>query len=175
MNRYGFRLATIADLPDVLTIVEDAKRRLARHQSGQWQDGNPSQETLVADIRHHQLYVAIDGQVIIGMLAVLDDEPAYKTLESGAWHRHGSYLVIHRFATSEVYLNKGVGTFMISQVEKLAKNRLIPLIRIDTHDKNLEMKALILKCGFYECGTTLIDGTKLRTVYEKFLYDTTLE
>lgn len=169
MNNYGFRLARETDLEKVMTIVFDAQKRLALHQSGQWQDGHPTRETIINDIEQKHLYVSTFEDEVVGMMAVLTHEPSYDHLLSGAWRHEGPYLVVHRFATHRMFLNKGVGTFMLSQIEILAKGVKTHLIRVDTHAKNKEMDALLLKCGFVVCGTTLIDQTKLRTVYEKYL------
>jgi GNAT superfamily N-acetyltransferase len=169
MENYVFRKATIDDLEAVLFVINKAKERMKSHMSGQWQDGSPSKETFVNDINEEHLYVLTTFDKVICVLALLDHESAYDTLLSGEWLHNLPYKVIHRFAVHEDYLGKGVASFMLKSAELQAKSEGIRQVRIDTHERNVPMVKLLLKNGYVQCGSTLIEGTKLRIVFEKVI------
>lgn len=169
MENYVFRKATMDDLEAVLFIIDKAKERMKSHMSGQWQDGSPSKETFIRDIKEEHLYVLTTFDKVIGVLALLDHEGAYDTLLSGEWLHNIPYKVIHRFAVHEAYLGMGVASFMLKSAELLAKSEGVQQIRIDTHERNIPMVKLLIKNGYVQCGSTLIEGTKLRIVFEKVI------
>lgn len=171
MNKVQFSLATLKELPEILEVIKDARAFLKLQNSGQWQDGTPSEQTIKRDIEAKQFYVAkLDNQVI-GVLALLNHEVAYDHLLTGSWDHQTPYKVIHRFAVLRPYTKQGVASYMLDACENLAKQDNIHLIRVDTHEKNIPMTKLLLKKGYLIKGTTLIEGTKLRTVFEKYLRD----
>lgn len=169
MNTMNFRLATLDDLTDILFIIEQARERMKHHHSGQWQDGTPSKETIMRDIDGHHFFVATRNNLIVGVTAVLDYEEAYQNLIVGQWTYEGPYKVIHRFAVHKDYLHQGVASFMLESIEHMAINEGVKLIRIDTHEKNIEMLNFLRKQGFINCGTTYIEKTKIRLVFEKLI------
>lgn len=164
-----FSLAEYDDLSKIMSVIHDAQTFLKSQDSGQWQDGYPTEEILRIDINQQRLYVAKDGKEICGLCAVLNYDPDYATLTSGSWIIKVPYLVIHRFAVSDKYRRSGVGRFMLSEAEKLAKRQQIVDIKVDTHVKNLPMISLLQKCGFEKRGEVLLQKTKERIVFEKVL------
>lgn len=171
INRIQLSLATLVDLPQILHVIDDGRAALKLQNSGQWKDGTPSEQTIRSDIESQHFYVdKIDNQVI-GVLALLDHEVAYDRLLTGTWDYDVPYKVIHRFAVLRPFTRQGVASRMLLACEQLAKIDGVFLIRIDTHEKNIPMTKLLLKNGYKIKGTTLIEGTKLRTVFEKYLSD----
>lgn len=169
MENYELRRAFLNDLPAIMVIIDDAGRRMKSHESGQWQDRTPRQETFINDIENNYLYVAASNNLIVGVMAVLDYEKGYEKLLTGQWSNNDPYLVLHRFAVKNDYLRKGVASFMLKEAENLTKTRHIWQIRIDTHEKNLEMISLLVKNQYIKKGSTLIEDTKLRIVFEKII------
>lgn len=166
-DSYQFRKARDEDLEAILLIIEDARKRMKAHQSGQWQDGSPSRAVIEKDIKDGNFYVAVMLDKPIAVMAVLDYEEAYESLLSGEWAHQGRYKVIHRFAVASDYLSRGVATFMLKMCEALALAEGVHLIRIDTHEKNIPMVKLLKKNGYQKRGSTLIEKTKPRIVFEK--------
>jgi len=164
-----FVLAEYDDLPKIMSIIHDAQVFLKTQNSGQWQDGYPTEDILRIDINHQRLYVAKDRKEICGVCAVLNYDPDYATLTSGSWVIKVPYLVVHRFAVSDKYRRSGVAKFMLSETEKLAKKQQINDIKIDTHEKNIPMITLLSKSGFEKRGEVLLQQTKQRIVFEKVL------
>lgn len=161
--------ATLTDLPSIMKVIEDAQAVLKLQHSGQWQDGSPSIVTIRNDIENHQCYVAKKENIVVGVFALLAHEPAYDHLLSGAWKYQAPYFVIHRVAVTSSFAKQGIATKMLHDCERIAKQHHIHVLRVDTHDKNIPMKNLLIKQGYQFAGTTLIDGTKLRSAYEKYI------
>lgn len=164
-----FSLATYDDLPSILLIIHDAQEFMKSQNSGQWQDGSPSESAFRNDVNNQRLYVAKDGKEVCGVCALLNYDPDYSQLTTGSWIIKEPYIVIHRFAVSSKHRGSGIAQFMISETEKLAKREQIIDIKADTHEKNIPMISLLIKCGFQKRGEVLLEKTKQRVVFEKVL------
>jgi len=164
-----FVLADYDDLPSILVIIHDAQAFMKTQNSGQWQDGSPSEQTLRNDINNQRLYIAKDGKEICGVCALLNYDPDYAHLTSGSWIIKEPYIVIHRFAVSGQHRRSGIAKYMILEAEKLAKRQQIIDIKADTHEKNIPMISLLQKSGFERRGEVLLEKTKQRVVFEKVL------
>jgi len=168
-NNKTLMLAKLFDLEEILVIIEDARKFMSAQGSGQWQDGTPNKVTITNDIKNNNFYVCKMQNEIVGVLALLEYEEGYDKLLTGRWQHLGPYFVIHRFATKRSQFSKGVATFMLKEVEQIARKNNTYIIKVDTHEKNTPMCNLLLKNGYQVAGTTLIEQTKLRVVFEKYL------
>lgn len=157
------------DIEEIMKIIRDAQAMMALQGTGQWQDGTPAKATILRDINNGHFYVAKDDEIIIGVMAFLDEDPEYQNLLTGAWHYGPRYKVIHRFAIKGSYRQQGVGSFLLKEAETMAKNQGVDTIRIDTHEKNIPMTRLLEKNGYQAVGTVILEKTKLRTAFEKLL------
>lgn len=157
------------DIEEIMGVIRDAQAMMAMQGSGQWQDGTPARATILQDIENEHFYLAKDDDTIIGVMALLDYDAEYQHLLTGAWHYGPRYKVIHRFAIKGTYRQQGVGACLLKEAEKMAKSQGVDTIRIDTHEKNIPMTKLLEKNGYQAVGTVILDKTKLRTVFEKFL------
>ncbi len=100
---------------------------------------------------------------------MLDYEADYEELLEGQWLQLGSYVVIHRMAISTSHRGKGYGRFALAQVEALARAKHVGSIRVDTHEKNRPMIALLQKMGYQKIGIVLLTNFKRRIAFEKVL------
>ncbi len=164
-----FVLASLEDLSKIMEIIHAAQAFMRSQNSGQWQDGNPTEAQIRQDIEKRRYYVAKDGEIVLGCGAVLGHEPDYDRLISGSWKQDVPYLVIHRFAVSTQYHHSGIGTYMLNRIVEMAKKRGIPEVRVDTHEKNIPMISLLTKNGFEKRGIAMLGGTKERIVFEKII------
>ena len=85
------------------------------------------------------------------------------------------YAAIHRCATAEAALKRGVMAFLFASAEDLARRAGRSSIRIDTHPGNLAMRSFLAKQGFSELSAFKL-STKgdaetdiVRIAYEKLL------
>ncbi len=161
--------ASFIDIDAIMSIIDEARQFMKSQLSGQWQDGTPRRSTILDDIAQQRFFVARLKDRIVGCFALLDDEPGYQHLLRGQWRQDGPYLVIHRFATHRDCFGQGIASYMLAQIEVMAKHRQINIIRVDTHVRNIPMLNLLVKHGYIRCGSTLIEKNKLRDVFEKLL------
>lgn len=160
------RKATEADLGRIMGIYARARAFMA-------QTGNPDQwgptswppEGLVRqDIASSRSLVCVaDGRVVgVFFYDYGDDiEPAYRTIEDGAWADAGPYGVVHRIASDGT--RRGVGSFCLGWALARCGH-----LRIDTHPDNLVMQGLLAKLGFERRGIIHVEEDDYpRYAYEK--------
>lgn len=164
-----FRKAKPSDFDEIWEILSDAIQRRKNEGSNQWQDGYPNQNVLQKDIEKGNGYVLVLDQIIIGYIVILiNDEPVYKDIV-GSWLTNGDFVVFHRVAISNKYLNKGFASNIFQLVEKFAKEHNISSIKADTNFDNKPMLSLFDKFGYKYCGEVYFRGSP-RRAYEKILF-----
>ncbi len=165
---YNFRKATLAEVPQIWTILQQAILRRKNDGSQQWQDGYPNEEIIKTDIEKGIAYVLTGDDEIMGYAAVIfNDEPAYDDIK-GAWLSTGDFIVIHRIAISDKQSGKGLAKLIMSFTEDIALKNNIFSVKVDTNFDNPAMLKTFEKCGYSYCGEVMLrDG--LRKAYEKLL------
>jgi len=157
------RKATESDLSSILKIYETAREYMRKTGNpDQWGEEYPKKELLEEDIKKGELYVGEDSDVKIHFVFafIVGDDPTYSYIENGNWICDAPYGTIHRIASDG----------MVSDVVKTAVDyceKIIPSIRIDTHEKNKTMRHVLKKLGFVECGIIYIDDGTPRIAYQK--------
>lgn len=155
MNDVMIRKATMADIPDIITIYNSAKAFMRRSGNmTQWINGYPGEREILNDIAKSNLYVGLDAEGTIELVFafIIGNDPTYDVID-GSWLNDEPYGTIHRIAS----LGRRGGAvdrcvdFCLSKVEN---------IRIDTHRDNLPMFSALERCGFKHCGVIICaDGT----------------
>ena len=160
------RKAISNEISFIWEILAAAIERRKADGSSQWQDGYPNEAVIADDINRQCGYVLVEGKTIIGYCAlILNDEPAYKTIE-GQWLSNTDFMVIHRIAIASDYLDKGFAQTMLTYIEELAKEQHIHSLRADTNFDNAAMLHLLQKMGYHYCGEVMMRGGK-REAFEK--------
>ncbi len=162
------RLARKQDLPQIMSIIEQAKRRLQLLQVDQWQDGYPNEEAILNDIARKQGHVFTkNGEIVAYSAIVFEPDPYYAVID-GKWLSDNPYVVVHRIAVCDERAHTGIARHILDQAEKLAVKKGIRAFRIDTHFANRYMRNLIRNSGFTLCGIVQVRDGK-RMAYEKSL------
>lgn len=168
---YNFRQATPDDAPAIWAILQQDIARRKADGSNQWQDGYPNLDVVKKDIECGIGYVLLDGDIITGYCAVLEnDEPAYNDIQ-GRWLTNGDFLVVHRVAVSDAHAGKGLGKTMMECIEKLALKKNIFSIKADTNFDNIAMLRTFEKLGYIYCGKVYFRGSA-RMAFEKVIIKT---
>jgi len=157
------------DIPRIMEIIEQAKRRMRKQGLDQWQDGYPNEAALQNDITLHQGHIFQKaGQIVAYAAIVFDPDPYYQKIE-GQWLSSGeTYITVHRIAIHEEWLRHGFAQHIIKYAEKKALREGVRWFRIDTHHDNIAMRNMIREAGFTLCGIVQVrDGKRL--AYEKRL------
>ena len=162
MKGRTFRLATMADVPRIMQLIDEA-RGIMRScgNMNQWTDGYPSLETIEHDINNGHCYLCIEeGREVIASFAFIPGpEPTYKEIYEGQWLDDKPYHVVHRLASSAA--SHGVFNDVMDYCMEVAGN-----LRIDTHRDNVIMRHVIDRYGFAYCGIIYLINGDERLAYQ---------
>ncbi len=147
----NIRLATLADIDAVMRLVKQVVPIMQATGNLQWDNNYPNAEIFTADVQAGQLWVAdLDGE-IAGVIAItLEQEPEYAQVPE--WDITEPAVVAHRLAVSPDMQGKGIANSLLQQCEVVARQKDIPLIRLDTNTVNRPMQNLFLKIGYHLGG-----------------------
>lgn len=155
------RLATTADLSEILSVYAHARAFMAEHGNPtQWGTTYPAVEIVEEDISLQRLYVDVQDGVICGVfMFAIGEDPTYGYIEDGTWLDNSPYGVIHRIASS------GTVPGTLSRCLDFCRSKICHL-RIDTHADNHPMQHLLDKMGFTRCGIVYMEDRSARIAYE---------
>lgn len=165
-----FRKTKLNDVKNIMKIIDQAKDYLKSEKIDQWQNKYPNEDTIIEDINNGNSYVLMKGNNIIGTTALIFDiEETYNSIYNGKWISNNDYAVIHRIAMDVNYKGKDLGGRVINEVEKIALEKNIHSIKVDTHRKNISMKNFLKKNNFKYCGVIYLEDGNERLAFEKLL------
>ena len=167
------KLSTLENITEIMTIIKDAKELLASLKIDQWQNGYPNAAQVEQDILKGESYVVLsdENQVIATSMFTTNKEPTYQIIEEGSWKVDESknYGVIHRMAIKKEYRKQGLATLLFDEFHQQLKSKNIQSLKIDTHEENLGMQALIKKIGYQYCGIIYTNYGAKRLAFEKVI------
>lgn len=165
------RLSTFDDIPQIETIINDAKAYLASQNIDQWQNGYPNAAQVENDIKKGESFVVVneDNTIMATSMFTLRKEPTYKKIIDGNWliSEDEIYGVIHRMAIKKEFRKLGLATFLFDEFHQQLKDKNIQSLKIDTHENNLGMQSLIKKLGYTYCGIIYTSYNAKRLAFEK--------
>ena len=160
------------DLTEIMQVIGQAQAYLASQHIEQWQNGYPNETAILKDIKNKESYIvkSEDSSLIATAMFTTRNEATYKTIE-GDWitETDASYGVIHRMAVNKGFRGTGIAKFIFNQCEQTLKHNKIQSMRIDTHEDNLGMQALLKKLGYVFCGVIYLDNSEKRLAFEKLI------
>ena len=144
------RLATLADVPQIMQLIAEVVPAMITLGNFQWDSTYPNAQVFEKDIALNQLWVAdVDG-AIAGVSAITtDQEPEYADV---GWDINETAIVTHRLAVSQNYRGRGIAAALLMQAEKEAITRGINFLRIDTNTTNQATQKLFPKLGYKFAG-----------------------
>ena len=167
-----FLTAKKEDLYRIMQIIAEAQAYLAVQYIDQWQNGYPNEQTILKDIQNDESYIveSEDSIQIATAMFTTKKEPTYKNIE-GRWltKTNANYGVIHRMAVGERFRGTGIAKFIFNHCEQTLKQTSIQSMRIDTHEDNLGMQALLKRLGYVFCGVIYLENNDKRLAYEKLI------
>ena len=166
------QLSTFEDIPAIIAIINDAKEYLASQKIDQWQNGYPNAEQVANDIKNNESYVVVndENEAIATAMFTTNPEPTYKIID-GNWNidENEKYGVVHRMAIKKEFRKFGLATFMFHEFHMQLLEKNIKSLKIDTHEKNQGMQALIKKLGYTYCGIIYTNYHAKRVAFEKVI------
>lgn len=167
------RLSSLNDVPRIMEIINDAKALLKSLNIDQWQNGYPNAEQIENDIKNEESYVIVnaDNVIVATTMFTTRSEPTYKKVFDGNWiiDENLPYGVIHRLAMSKNFRGQGIAKFVFEHLHLKLKQQNIKSLKIDTHEENLGMQALIKKMGYQYCGIIYTNYAAKRLAFEKVI------
>lgn len=116
----------------------------------QWDDTYPNPAVFEKDISLNQLWLAELAGAIAGIAAITTDQDA--EYAQVGWDLHETAIVTHRLAVSPDHQGKGIALALMEQAEKVAINRHISVLRVDTNSRNEATQKLFPKLGYSYAG-----------------------
>ena len=169
--QFKYRKAEANDLSSVMRIYRDAQTFMEEHKNPQWLKGFPDENDVKGGILGGLMYVVTSGNEIAAVFSATGYDGDYDKI-NGKWLTQGDgYLAVHRVAVDGGFRGTGAAKYILNfAAEEIAKSRGRISIRMDTHEKNIPMRALLSSQGFVQCGTvTLIRDDTSRLAFEKIL------
>jgi len=162
------RKAEIEDRDIIWSILQQAIERRKQDGSTQWQQGYPNLDTVESDIAKGFGYVlTVDGEIAVYTALILNDEPAYSTIE-GAWLSNGEFVVVHRVAIDEKFAGQGLAKKLFDHIEDFTREQGIQSIKVDTNYDNIAMLKILESKGYSYCGEVFLAGG-MRKAFEKII------
>jgi N-acetylglutamate synthase-like GNAT family acetyltransferase len=161
------RLATLHDIPQILTLIDDLIPVMKTAGNFQWDNDYPNKQVFTQDIEFNQLWVAEIAGAIAGVAAITTDQDA-EYAQAGLDITETA-IVTHRLAVNINYQGRGVAAALLKQAEHEAIRRAINILRIDTNIANQATQKLFPKLGYVlagEISLTIRPGLKF-LCYEK--------
>ena len=144
------RPARPEDLDAVWPLVRRAVAGMRALGNPQWGEDYPTRADYEGDIARGELFAAFDGETLAGVTCINTAEaPEYDPLP---WTTHRPAVVIHRMAVDPQLQHRGVGRAFFTFAQKLALDRGVTALRIDTYCENHRMQQLIRKMGYTPVG-----------------------
>jgi Acetyltransferases len=163
-----FRKAEHRDKEAIMDIIHQAQISLKEANIDQWQNQYPNLESIGNDIALGIGYVVEKEHEVVATVAYsFDGDDNYLHPVSGAWEINGGYAVIHRIAVQSQYQGRGISDFMMEEFVKLAQEKQVASIRVDTHKENKKMQSYLARHGFNRIGVIRLKDGALREAFEK--------
>lgn len=155
------RKSTEKDIRQIMDIFAVARQYMEKSgNKTQWGNEYPSVDLVRSDIASSNSYVIVDNEEVVGTFTfIIGEEPTYRIIENGNWHRNEIYGTIHRVASNGK--KHGIAKMCFDFCSKQ-----IDYLRVDTHKDNLTMQNAIAKFGFRECGIIHVKDGSERIAYD---------
>jgi ribosomal protein S18 acetylase RimI-like enzyme len=139
------------DLNKIVEMYIIARRDLKENDIHQWDYNDPSIQMLQKDIEAGNLYVARDGDRILG--SVVLDENAEDEHEDIEWNvEEGRAIYLHRLVVHLDYQGEGTGKLLMSFADQFAKDHGYSSIRLDAYKENDIARNLYEQFGYEKAG-----------------------
>ncbi|MBK0378340.1 GNAT family N-acetyltransferase [Mucilaginibacter segetis] len=149
------RRAKLTDIPQIMNIINEVVPIMIAAGNLQWDDYYPNAEVFKNDISLEQLWVAdIDGRIAGAAAITTEQSPEYAAI---GWDITQTAIVTHRLVVNPEYRGQGIAAALLQQAERVAVQRNIKLLRIDTNTKNEATQKLFPKMGYIYAGEIGLD------------------
>jgi ribosomal protein S18 acetylase RimI-like enzyme len=90
-----------------------------------------------------------DGAIAAVAAITFEQEPDYAQV---GWDIHEPAVVVHRLAVDPAYRGAGLARALMQHAETIARQREIPVLRVDTSVQNAAAQSMFAKLGYTLAG-----------------------
>jgi len=176
----NIRKASNSDLEGILTIISQCAAQLRSNGIEQWDDEYPTREMIAGNIASGLVYVGTSPGPETAGGPGAGQETVIATLTIGAekndeYHRHihwklddGQNLFFNQLAVLPAYQGNGLASQFMDFAEHLAERQEVRSLRLDAHEKSLDLRDWYRRRGYQERGTVPYrNGTRIYIAMEK--------
>ena len=155
----SIRKANINDLSYIMNMYKSCVHGMLKHGVTQWDKTYPNTQVVKQDIIAKTYYVFIEKKIIIGGINIdRKQDPAYLNIK---WNgKNSDFLVVHRLGVMYNCWNKKVGKKLMFFAEKLAKEKKLNFIRLDTYSGNPKAIAFYQHLNYKNLGPIFLKPNK---------------
>ncbi len=140
-----FRLATINDLNEIKLMYSKLIDEMNKNGIEIWDEIYPN-DYFINDIENKSLYVLLKDNKIVGAFALSEEHKGEKEVE---WENTNvKCLYIDRLGVNVECTKKGIGTELLSNALRFAKEKTVDYLRLFVIDYNIPAIKLYEKFGF---------------------------
>lgn len=163
-----FRLATLSDLENIKNTFNSIIIEMEKGPLQIWDDEYPS-GTFETDIRNNSLYVLIDKDSVVSSFTLEKESVGAKYLEWENNEAKALYMV--RLGVHPSYTHQGIGSYMIKQAIRIAKEENFEYLRLFSVYNNIPATNLYEKNGFTKAIGIYDDVVDVDIVYREFGFE----
>ena len=156
------RLAALSDICGIMEIIKEIVPLMNASGNLQWNAGYPNTVAFKKDVANSHLWIAeYDGKMagVAAITDILTPEYAQAGLDINE-----SIIVIHRLAVAPAFRGLRVAESLLAKSEKIAAERGVKQVWIDTNRENRAARNLFMKMGYFYAGD-IIYATKPGLVF----------
>lgn len=147
------------ELEAVWSLAVRAVRRMNEEGNAQWGADYPTKPHYAGDAARRELYAVREGGRILGVACInAEESPEYAAI---SWKNTGPTLSVHRMAVDPEYQGRGLAGDLLEAAERLALERGLAAIHLDTYAQNSRMQALLRRRGYIRRGEIRLHGRPL--------------
>jgi len=154
---------------DEIMIIYDKAREYMRANGNyiQWQNGYPSRDIILTDIRNEHCCIYVrEGKIAAVFSLNYNGEPRFASLSEGKWLNDEPYVTLKRIAVAEDMHHKNIAPKCFEYAIKEACKKRVRNIKLMTHKDNIAMLKAMEKFGFKYCGIIDLDDGHPRIAYQ---------
>ncbi len=144
-----FRKGNSADIEEIVSLVEGAKRLMSQQGIEQWDELYPCREDFEADIEKSTLYVAVKENKIAAVYVLSEEcDAEYFSCE---WENKKP-CILHRFCVAPGLQHQGIGRQVLAEIERQIAAMGYDSVRLDAFTENPFSLRLYQKSGYENRG-----------------------
>lgn len=118
----------------------------------------PSSESFISRIEEHEVYLVYKDDVVVGTFNISEMSELYYTVDMRDYWEDTSAKALYfsGFAILPAFQQQGIGSWVMSQVDAIAKERGYPYLRFDGVASHPKLIDFYTRLGYRQCGELMV-------------------